>query len=42
MDLQQQVRTFVNRVHGNYVSSQRPVAFQGPIGQQWVFSRPIS
>jgi len=33
MDLQQQVRTFVNRVHGNYVSSQRPVAFQGPIGQ---------
>src|SRR5882672_1105783 len=33
MDLQQQVRTFVNHVHGNYVSSQRPVAFQGPIGQ---------
>lgn len=33
MELQQQVRTFVNRVHGNYVSSQRPVAFQGPLGQ---------
>lgn len=32
-DLQAQVRTFVNRVHGNYVSSQRPVMFQGPIGQ---------
>lgn len=32
-DLQAQVRTFVNRVHGNYVSSQRPVAFQGPLGQ---------
>jgi len=42
MDLQQQVRTFVNRVHGNYVSSQRPVAFQGPMDKQWVFSRPIS
>jgi hypothetical protein len=27
------VRTFVNRVHGNYVASQRPVAFQGPLGQ---------
>lgn len=27
------ISTFVNRVHGNYVASQRPVAFQGPIGQ---------
>lgn len=25
--------TFVNRVQGNYVAHQRPVAFQGPIGQ---------
>lgn len=27
------IATFVNRVHGNYIASQRPVAFQGPIGQ---------
>lgn len=27
------IGTFVNRVHGNYIASQRPVAFQGPIGQ---------
>lgn len=27
------ISTFVNRVHGNYIASQRPVAFQGPIGQ---------
>lgn len=27
------IATFVNRVHGNYVASQRPIAFQGPIGQ---------
>ena len=27
------ISTFVNRVHGNYVASQRPVAFQGPLGQ---------
>lgn len=26
-------RTFVNRVQGNYIASQRPVAFQGVIGQ---------
>jgi len=39
MELQQQVRTFVNRVHGNYVSSQRPVAFQGPT---WTSNRPLS
>ena len=27
------ISTFVNRVHGNYIASQRPIAFQGPIGQ---------
>lgn len=27
------VNTFVNRVHGNYIASQRPIAFQGPLGQ---------
>lgn len=27
------ISTFVNRVHGNSIASQRPVAFQGPIGQ---------
>lgn len=27
------ILTFINRVHGNYIASQRPVAFQGPIGQ---------
>lgn len=26
-------RTFVNRVQGNYIASQRPIAFQGIIGQ---------
>lgn len=31
--LEDSILTFVNRVHGNYVASQRPVAFQGPIGQ---------
>lgn len=32
-ELNDNMITFVNRVHGNYVASQRPVAFQGPIGQ---------
>lgn len=32
-DLIDQIGTFVNRTHGNYIASQRPVAFQGPIGQ---------
>lgn len=32
-DLIDQMGTFVNRTHGNYIASQRPVAFQGPIGQ---------
>lgn len=27
------IGTFVNRIHGNYVAAQRPVAFQGPLGQ---------
>lgn len=27
------VNTFVNRTQGNYVASQRPLMFQGPIGQ---------
>ena len=27
------IGTFVNRVHGNYIASQRPIAFQGPVGQ---------
>lgn len=27
------IMVFVNRVHGNYVASQRPIAFQGPVGQ---------
>lgn len=31
--LHDNITTFVNRVHGNYVASQRPIAFQGPIGQ---------
>lgn len=31
--LDDNIRTFVNRVHGNYIAAQRPVAFQGPIGQ---------
>lgn len=32
-DLQDQVMSFVNRVQGNYIAGQRPVAFQGPLGQ---------
>lgn len=32
-ELSDNISTFVNRVHGNYIASQRPVAFQGPIGQ---------
>lgn len=32
-DLLDQIGTFVNRVHGNYIGSQRPIAFQGPVGQ---------
>lgn len=32
-ELTDDIITFVNRVHGNYVASQRPIAFQGPIGQ---------
>jgi hypothetical protein len=31
--LDDNIRTFVNRVHGNYIAAQRPIAFQGPIGQ---------
>ena len=31
-DLMDNISTFVNRVHGNYIASQRPVAFQGPLG----------
>jgi hypothetical protein len=31
--LEDNISTFVSRVHGNYIASQRPVAFQGPIGQ---------
>ena len=27
------INTFVNRVHGNYLASQRPMLFQGPVGQ---------
>jgi hypothetical protein len=27
------INTFVNRTQGNYLASQRPMAFQGPIGQ---------
>ena len=26
------IMTFVNRVHGNYIANQRPTVFQGPIG----------
>lgn len=33
IELSDNIMTFVNRVHGNYVASQRPIAFQGPIGQ---------
>lgn len=31
-ELLDNIGTFVNRVHGNYIGSQRPVAFQGPLG----------
>lgn len=31
--LEDNIMTFVNRVQGNYIAGQRPVAFQGPIGQ---------
>lgn len=31
--LEDNITSFVNRVKGNVVASQRPVAFQGPIGQ---------
>lgn len=31
--LEDNVMTFVNRVQGNYIAGQRPVAFQGPLGQ---------
>lgn len=31
--LENNIRTFVNRVHGNSIASQRPIAFQGVIGQ---------
>lgn len=27
------INTFVNRVNGNYIANQRPMLFQGPIGQ---------
>lgn len=27
------INTFINRTQGNYLASQRPIAFQGPIGQ---------
>jgi hypothetical protein len=32
-ELSDNIRTFANRVQGNYIASQRPVAFQGPVGQ---------
>lgn len=32
-ELSDNISSFVNRVKGNMVASQRPVAFQGPIGQ---------
>lgn len=32
VDLLDQITTTVNRVHGNYIASQRPTMFQGPIG----------
>lgn len=31
--LRDNIATFVNRVQGNYTAAQRPVAFQGPVGQ---------
>lgn len=33
LELMDRISTFTSRVHGNYVAAQRPVAFQGPIGQ---------
>lgn len=32
-ELASYINTYVNRVHGNYLASQRPSLFQGPIGQ---------
>lgn len=32
-ELETNLSTWMNRVQGNYVASQRPVAFQGPLGQ---------
>lgn len=32
-ELKDNISTFVNRVQGNYIAAQRPVAFQGPLGQ---------
>lgn len=32
-ELSANIQTFANRVQGNYIASQRPVAFQGPLGQ---------
>lgn len=32
-ELKDNIATFVNRVQGNYAAAQRPVAFQGPVGQ---------
>lgn len=32
-ELEQNVMTFANRVQGNYIAGQRPIAFQGPLGQ---------
>jgi len=31
-ELEANLMTFANRVQGNYVASQRPIAFQGPLG----------
>lgn len=32
-ELETNLSTWMNRVQGNYIASQRPVAFQGPLGQ---------
>jgi len=32
-ELASYMSTFTNRVHGNYLASQRPTIFQGPVGQ---------
>jgi hypothetical protein len=32
-ELSSYINTYVNRVHGNYLASQRPTIFSGPIGQ---------